>query len=96
VAAGDNMVSSVSGLCFSCFIRLFQIFYLDVSKVDLGVAHVAMATHACFKRMFQVFHLFSYFMLQMFHLDVSKVDRVLHAVVQLLLPVRRHGSRAEA
>jgi len=70
--------------------------YLDVSKVDRGVAHVAMVTYACFTRMFQVFHLFLYFMLQMFHLDVSKVDRVLHAVVQLLLPVRRHGSRAEA
>ena len=34
-------------------------FLLDVSKVDLGVAHVAMATYACFKRVFQVFHLFS-------------------------------------
>jgi hypothetical protein len=35
---------------------LFQMFYLDVSKVDLGVAHVAMATHACLKHI--VFHLF--------------------------------------
>ena len=40
-----------------CFRRLFQIFHLDISKVDFGVAHVAMASHACFKRMFQVFHL---------------------------------------
>jgi hypothetical protein len=30
---------------------------LDVSKVNLGVAHVAIAIHICFKRMFQVFHL---------------------------------------
>jgi hypothetical protein len=37
---------------------MLQMFYLDVSKVDLGVADVAMAIHACFKRMFQVFHLF--------------------------------------
>jgi hypothetical protein len=33
-------------------------FYLDVLKVNLDVAHVAMAIHAYFKRMFQVFHLF--------------------------------------
>ena len=33
-------------------------FYLDVSNVDLGVAHVAMAIHTCFKPMFQVFYLF--------------------------------------
>jgi hypothetical protein len=32
--------------------------YLDVAKVDIVVAHVAMAIHTCFKRMFQVFHLF--------------------------------------
>jgi hypothetical protein len=33
-------------------------FNLDVSNVDIGVAHVAMAIHACFKCMFQVFYLF--------------------------------------
>jgi hypothetical protein len=31
-------------------------------------------------------------MLQMFYLDISKVDRMLHAVVRLL--VRRRGLRA--
>jgi hypothetical protein len=31
--------------CSKCFRRLFQVFYRDVSKVDLGVAYVAMATH---------------------------------------------------
>ena len=55
-------------------------FYLDVSKVDLDVAHVEVATCACFK-------CFIYFglMLQMFHLDVLKVDQVLQATVHLLL-----------
>jgi hypothetical protein len=28
---------------------MLQMFHLDVSKVDLGVAYVALATHACFK-----------------------------------------------
>ena len=30
----------VTSLCFRCF-RHILLFYLDVSKVDLGVAHVA-------------------------------------------------------
>jgi hypothetical protein len=37
---------------------MMQMVYLDVLKVDLGVAYVAMATLACFKHTFQVFHLF--------------------------------------
>jgi hypothetical protein len=37
---------------------MLQMFHLNVSKVNLGVAHVAMAIHTCFKSMFQVFHLF--------------------------------------
>jgi hypothetical protein len=31
---------------------------MDVAKVDLDVAYVAMPIHSCLKRMFQVFHLF--------------------------------------
>jgi hypothetical protein len=65
-------VASLYFNCFMCFRRLFQMYHLDVSKVDLGVAHVAVATHACFKY-FSCFGL----MLRMFYLDVSKVDRVL-------------------
>jgi hypothetical protein len=68
--------------CFMCFRRLFQMFHLDVSKIDLGVAHVAMAPHACFK-----YFICLGLMLQMFHLDVSKVNRVLQAAVHLLLRV---------
>jgi hypothetical protein len=33
---------------------MVQMFHLDISKVDLDVAHVVIATHACV----QVFHLF--------------------------------------
>jgi hypothetical protein len=69
-------------------------FYLDVSNVDLGVAHVAMAIHACFKRMFQVFLYFRR-MLQMFHLDVSKVDMVLHMWLWLYTHVSSVSSTSD-
>jgi hypothetical protein len=48
---------------------MLQMFHLDVLKVDLDVAHVAMAIHACFKCFIRFRH-----MLQMFHFDISKVD----------------------
>jgi hypothetical protein len=52
---------------------MLQIFYLDVSKVDLGVTHVANG----YTRMFQshVSNVSSIFihMLQMFYVDASKV-----------------------
>jgi hypothetical protein len=57
---------------------MLQMFHLDVSKVDLSVAHVANG----YTRMFQshVSSVSSVFicMLQKFYLDVLKVDRVLH------------------
>jgi hypothetical protein len=53
-------VSSICFKCFSRFRRMLQVFHLDVAKVDLDIACVAMAIHACFKHIFQVFHLFSY------------------------------------
>jgi hypothetical protein len=34
---------------------MLQVFHLDVAKVDLDVAYVAMTIHACFKRMFHLF-----------------------------------------
>jgi hypothetical protein len=40
---------------------MLQMFHLDVSNVDLSVAHVAMTIHTCcnrYTRMFQVFHRF--------------------------------------
>jgi hypothetical protein len=66
-------------------------FHLDISKVDLGVGHVTVATHthvssACF--------IYFGLKLQKFYLDVLKVDRVLQVVVRLLLLLRhRRGPR---
>jgi hypothetical protein len=37
---------------FRCLRLMLQVFYLNVAKVDLNVAYVAMAIHACFKHMF--------------------------------------------
>jgi hypothetical protein len=35
-------VSDACCKCFSCFVRMLQVFYLDVSKVEQDVAYVAM------------------------------------------------------
>jgi hypothetical protein len=48
---------------------MLQVFHIDVAKVHLNVAYVAMTMHTCFK-CFTCF----IFTLQMFNLDVSKVD----------------------
>jgi hypothetical protein len=48
---------------------MLQMFHLDVSKVDLGVAHVAVAICACFKCLICFRR-----MLQVFYLDDPKVD----------------------
>jgi hypothetical protein len=37
---------------------MFQVFHMDVVKVDRDVAHVVMAIRVCFKCIFQMFHLF--------------------------------------
>jgi hypothetical protein len=54
---------------------MFQAFYLDVAKVDFGVAHVAMVTHA-----FQVFHLSSDVCYKCLIWMFPKVDLVLHVL----------------
>ena len=38
---------------------MLQVFHLDVAKVDLDVAYVAMDIHAYSKCMYHVFYLFS-------------------------------------
>ena len=74
----NTHVASLCFKCFMCFERMLRVFHLDISKVDLGVAHVANG----YTRLFQshVPNVSSVFrrMLQMFHLNVSKVDQVLH------------------
>jgi hypothetical protein len=57
----SSVFASVSDVCckyFSCSWHILHVFYLDVVKVDLDVAHVAMVIHVCFKCMFQIFQLF--------------------------------------
>jgi dolichyl-phosphate-mannose--protein O-mannosyl transferase len=66
----------VASVCYKCFRSMLQMFYLNVSNVDLGVAHVAMTIYACFKCFIYFRH-----MSQMLHLDVSKVDLVLHMLL---------------
>jgi hypothetical protein len=57
----------VASICFK--FQMFQVFYIEVAKVDQNVAHVTMAIHVCFK-------CFIYFrrMLQVSHLYVAKID----------------------
>jgi hypothetical protein len=42
---------------------VFQVFHLNVAKVDLDVAYVAMTIYARCKPMFQLFHVFQTFVL---------------------------------
>jgi hypothetical protein len=58
---------------------MLQVFYMDVAKVDLDVAYVAVALHVCCPRLFQLFHLFFdvcckcfIWMLHMFHMYVVR------------------------
>ena len=39
----------VSNVDFKYFIVMLQVFHLDVAKLDLDVAYVAMPIHTCFK-----------------------------------------------
>ena len=74
-------VSSVCSICFNCFIRILQVFHLDVAKVDQNVAYAAMVVYLCCKLLFPMFNLFfqiyvaSVFswMLHIFHIYVASV-----------------------
>ena len=48
-----------------CCMCMFQVFHVDVAKVDRDVAYVAMTIHVCCKRLFQLF--------QLFQTDVARV-----------------------
>jgi hypothetical protein len=37
---------------------MLQLFYMDVAKVDRGVAHVASVSEVCYKSLSKMFHLF--------------------------------------
>jgi hypothetical protein len=67
---------NVSSVCFKgfiCFIRISQVFHIDVAKVDFDVHVFAMAIHVCYKCMFKYF-IFFIRMLLVFYLDVVKLD----------------------
>jgi hypothetical protein len=51
-------VANICYTCFRCFIVMFQVFRMDVAKVDPNVAHVVMAIHVCCKSLLKMFHLF--------------------------------------
>jgi hypothetical protein len=66
------------------------VFYIDVAKIDRGVAkvhrdiaHVAVTKYACCKPMFRCFRR----MLQMFHLDVSKLDLGVGCCTHVAMPI---------
>jgi hypothetical protein len=51
----------VANVCFKyfrCFRGMFQVFLMDIAKVDWDVAHVAMAIYVCRKSLFKMFYLF--------------------------------------
>jgi hypothetical protein len=51
---------------------MFQVFHMDVTKVDRDVAYVVVVAHVCYKHLFLMFHLF-------FHMYVASVFiRILH------------------
>jgi hypothetical protein len=41
--------------CFRCFIRILQIFHMDVAKVDRDAAYVATVVYVCCKLLFQIY-----------------------------------------
>jgi hypothetical protein len=74
----------------ACLNRMFQVFHLDVAKVDLDIAYIAMTIHVCFK----CFICFRY-MLQMF--SNAKVILGLHnffcATLYMLTYINIYSSR---
>ena len=54
-------VASVYFKCFRRFRGMLQLFYMDVAKVDRGIAYVVSVSKAyckCFIGLFKMFHLF--------------------------------------
>jgi hypothetical protein len=64
--------------------------YLDVSNIDLGVAHVAMVIHACFKRMFQMFYLFQMYVVNVLFGCFKSTSGVVHVAMAIHACVEAH------
>jgi hypothetical protein len=56
-------IHACCNLSFKCFIRMLQVFHLDVAKVNLDVVYTCMLQSVCFKYFIH--------MLQVFHLDIT-------------------------
>jgi hypothetical protein len=69
--------------------RMLRMFYLDVSNVDLGIAHVTMAIHACFKRMFQVFYLFQTYVANVLFGCFKSTSSVAHVAIAIHVCFKR-------
>jgi hypothetical protein len=68
-AASPVSCCAKNACCKRMFQDMFQVFCMDVTKIDLDVAHIAMAIHVCCKSLFKIR------MLQLFHLSVAKIDQ---------------------
>jgi hypothetical protein len=51
-------VASVYFKCFKCFKGILHVFRMDLVKVDLDIAYIAMVVHVRCKRLFVMFHSF--------------------------------------
>jgi hypothetical protein len=85
----SSLMLQVHFKCFKCFVGMFQVFHVDVAKLDWGVAYVAMIVLVCYNCLFPMFHLFFFRhmlqvclsgccicftrILQVFYLDVAYV-----------------------
>ena len=66
ICCNDN-IRMLQAYIFKCFRRMFQVFHLDVAKIDLDVAYTFMLheyTFKCFISMLQMFHLKIAYVLQ--------------------------------
>jgi hypothetical protein len=75
---------------------MLQMFHLDVSNVDLSVAHVAMTIHTCcnrYTRMFQVFHRFQTYVANVYsgcfksRYGIAHVAMAIHACLKHMFQV---------
>jgi hypothetical protein len=58
IRPSNKVTLRAENACCKSMFQLFQIFHVDVAKVDRDVAYVAMVVHVCCKFLFSVFHLF--------------------------------------
>jgi hypothetical protein len=75
-----------STVCFSCFKRMLQVFYLDV-------AYIAVAIHVCYKCMYQMFHLFQTYVASVLSGCCICFRHTLRASIQIVSSVSEVGCK---